>query len=189
MVVYIIVQTVSTHFSGCLVGNGPLRKPATFSAGTLMRYETPYSALIRLREEQTKTREDEVFLGLSPAERAQYDQKAQRINALEMKLRMSNISEKSTERGAALDQRSLWNQQSETDTPRARRISRIAAEKKDLRWRTMPISETKTQEKAERIGKKKGANSRKCVRHLPRSQWARGRARFCICYFRLAVTA
>jgi len=39
--------------------------------------------LIRLREEQNKARHDEVFGGLSPAERVEYTEKAERIHDLE----------------------------------------------------------------------------------------------------------
>jgi hypothetical protein len=45
--------------------------------------EKPQSELIRLRKEQNKTRRDEVFGGLSPAELAEYDGKAARIHELE----------------------------------------------------------------------------------------------------------
>ena len=42
--------------------------------------------LKRLRAEQGKTRQDEVFGGLSPAERAAYNRKTKRINDLEIEL-------------------------------------------------------------------------------------------------------
>jgi protein subunit release factor B len=84
-----------------------------------MRNETPFSELIRLRKEQTKAREDEVFVGLSPAERSQYDQRTKRINELATELRMTAISEKSSERSAEEEQKSRWNQRSETDTPQS----------------------------------------------------------------------
>lgn len=48
-----------------------------------MRNETLKSELLRLREEQSKTRQDEVFGGLSAAERSAYDIKADRIHKLE----------------------------------------------------------------------------------------------------------
>jgi len=50
---------------------------------SIMVEEKPQSELIRLRKEQNKTRRDEVFGGLSPAELAEYDGKAQRIHELE----------------------------------------------------------------------------------------------------------
>jgi len=43
--------------------------------------------LIRLREEQNKARHDEVFGGLSPAERLEYNEKAERIHELENDLK------------------------------------------------------------------------------------------------------
>ena len=51
-----------------------------------MKYETSESELTRLLKEQCKTREDEVFLGQSPAERAAYESKADRIYELECDL-------------------------------------------------------------------------------------------------------
>jgi hypothetical protein len=45
--------------------------------------EQPESELKRLREEQRKTRRGEVFGGLSPAEEADYNGKAERIRELE----------------------------------------------------------------------------------------------------------
>ena len=52
----------------------------------IMGNETRESELIRLRREQTKTREDEVFLGSSAAERAEYEKKEDRIHELERDL-------------------------------------------------------------------------------------------------------
>ena len=48
-----------------------------------MAKEQPKSELKRLREEQRKTRHDEVFGGLSPAEEAGYNRNAERIRELE----------------------------------------------------------------------------------------------------------
>ena len=48
-----------------------------------MKCETRESELIRLREEQSKTRREEVFGGLSAAERSAYEIKADRIHELE----------------------------------------------------------------------------------------------------------
>jgi hypothetical protein len=48
--------------------------------------------LIRLREEQNKARHDEVFGGLSPAERLEYNEKAERIHELENDLRQSRAA-------------------------------------------------------------------------------------------------
>jgi hypothetical protein len=53
---------------------------------SIMENETRESELIRLRREQRKTREDEVFLGSSAAERAEYENKEDRIHVLESDL-------------------------------------------------------------------------------------------------------
>jgi hypothetical protein len=44
------------------------------------------SELKRLRAEQYKTLQDEVFGGLSPAEQAEYNRKSERIHELESKI-------------------------------------------------------------------------------------------------------
>jgi|HubBroStandDraft_5_1064220.scaffolds.fasta_scaffold782937_1 hypothetical protein len=51
-----------------------------------MSDETRQTELIRLRREQRKTREDEVFLGSSAAERVEYDKKEDRIREIERNL-------------------------------------------------------------------------------------------------------
>jgi hypothetical protein len=51
-----------------------------------MAKEKPQSELARLRAEQNKALEDEVFGGLSRAERAEYNGKTKRINELEIAL-------------------------------------------------------------------------------------------------------
>jgi hypothetical protein len=51
---------------------------------SIMAKENPESELTRLRKEQNKTQQDEVFGGLSPAERAECNGKAKRINELEI---------------------------------------------------------------------------------------------------------
>jgi hypothetical protein len=51
-----------------------------------MKYATPEDELIRLRKEQVKTRQDEVFGGLSSAEQAAYETKEDRIHELERDL-------------------------------------------------------------------------------------------------------
>ncbi len=48
-----------------------------------MKYATPEDELIRLRKEQIKTRQDEVFGGLSSAEQVAYEIKEERIHELE----------------------------------------------------------------------------------------------------------
>jgi hypothetical protein len=47
-----------------------------------MTKEKPESELARLTQEQRKAGQDEIFGGFSAAERAEYDRKAGRINAL-----------------------------------------------------------------------------------------------------------
>ena len=78
--------------------------------------EKPESELKRLRNEQYKTRQDEVFGGLSPAERTEYNRKRKRINDLEIELAASAGAKKSTQ-SATAEQRRQWNKNSETDTP------------------------------------------------------------------------
>ena len=51
-----------------------------------MPKEKPEFELKRLRAEQGKTRRDEVFGGLSPAERAAYNRTTKRIHELEIEL-------------------------------------------------------------------------------------------------------
>ena len=48
-----------------------------------MEHENPRSELIRLLKEQNKARQNEVYGGLSPAEKAEYDARSQRIHELE----------------------------------------------------------------------------------------------------------
>ena len=50
----------------------------------LVKDENPKAELARLRTEQDKTRQDEVFGGLSHAERAAYDSREERIHDLEI---------------------------------------------------------------------------------------------------------
>ena len=52
-----------------------------------MEQEKPESELARLRKEQEKTRRDEIYGGLSLAERAEYNRKAERLRALEGTIR------------------------------------------------------------------------------------------------------
>jgi hypothetical protein len=66
-----------------------------------MATEKPESELTRLRKEQNKTQQDEVFGGLSPAERAEYNGKAQRINELEIALTASAGAKKSSQSAKA----------------------------------------------------------------------------------------
>jgi hypothetical protein len=64
---------------------------------TFVAREKPESELKRLRAEQEKTRRDEVFGGLSPLERAEYDKKAERIRGLERDTRANGIAKKGSQ--------------------------------------------------------------------------------------------
>jgi hypothetical protein len=72
----------------------------------VMVVENRQSELTRLRNEQFKTLHDEVFGGLSPAERAEYEQKAKRIHKLEAEIQASAVAE----------QRREWRKHSEIDS-------------------------------------------------------------------------
>ena len=67
--------------------------------------EKPESELRRLRVEQDKTRRDEVFGGLSPAERAEYEKKANRIRTLESQIQASAVAKKSSQNATATRRR------------------------------------------------------------------------------------
>jgi hypothetical protein len=54
--------------------------------------EQPESELKRLRKEQRKTRQDEVFGGLSTVEEAEYNGKARRVHELEIELQASTLA-------------------------------------------------------------------------------------------------
>ena len=54
-----------------------------------MTREKLETELKRLRTEQHKTRQDEVFGGLSSAEQAEYNRKSERIHELESKVQAS----------------------------------------------------------------------------------------------------
>ncbi|MGA9511033.1 MAG: hypothetical protein WBV55_20595 [Candidatus Sulfotelmatobacter sp.] len=78
-----------------------------------MDRETPRAEVLRLLREQRKTRQDEIFGGLSVSERTEYDKKANRISELELLLETASLSlfsEPASNNGA-------WDKISETDTP------------------------------------------------------------------------
>ena len=83
-----------------------------------MEEETPHFELSRLRKEQSKARQNEVFGGLSPAERADYNRNAKRIDELEIDLRASAAANNSKS-GTKAEQKSQWTKESETDTPQS----------------------------------------------------------------------
>jgi hypothetical protein len=86
--------------------------------GPVVASEKPEAELERLYKEQNKARQDEVFGGFSPAERAEYDGKKDRIQALEREILASAVSKKSSLSKKA-DQERQWNKEPETDTPQA----------------------------------------------------------------------
>ena len=61
-------------------------RPLRLATGIHMKYATPEDELIRLRKQQSKTRQDEVFGGLSPEERKTYDVRENRIHELDRDL-------------------------------------------------------------------------------------------------------
>src|SRR6516164_1683405 len=81
-----------------------------------MAKETPSSELKRLRNEQDKTRRDEVFGGLSQKEWAEYYVKSDRIHQLESEIRASAAADEIS-KSARANQRIEWNKRAETDTP------------------------------------------------------------------------
>jgi hypothetical protein len=53
---------------------------------SIVRYESEKTEIVRLRGEQSKTRQDEVFGGLSATERDLYERRRERIRELESRL-------------------------------------------------------------------------------------------------------
>jgi hypothetical protein len=79
-----------------------------------MDRETPQAEVLRLLKELHKTRQNEIFGGLSVTEWAEYHRKANRISELELLLETSSLSlftEPNSNRIGA------WNKMSETDAP------------------------------------------------------------------------
>jgi hypothetical protein len=74
--------------------------------------ETLESELARLKKEQRKTRENEVFGGLSINERAVYNEKSARIDELKTEIQASEEKSPSSKS----EQRRYWNKNTETDT-------------------------------------------------------------------------
>ena len=79
-----------------------------------MPHESSQAELVRLQKEQTKTRQNEVFGGLSAAEQTEYDRKANRINELEIELNAS-----AGPHSVKAELKRQWSKTSETDTPQA----------------------------------------------------------------------
>lgn len=95
-----------------------------------MAKETRASELKRLRKEQEKTRRDEVFGGLSPVERAEYDVKSDRINKLEIEISASAAADKGA-KAANARQQLEWNKPAETDIPQAEARQPYRSREKD----------------------------------------------------------
>jgi len=81
-----------------------------------MAKEKSECELKRLRTEQNKTRQDEVFGGLSPAERAEYEGKSERIHELESEIQASAVAEKSSQ-SAKAERKRQWNKEPEAHQP------------------------------------------------------------------------
>jgi hypothetical protein len=81
-----------------------------------MDRETPRAEVLRLLKELRKTRQDEIFGGLSLSERADYDKKANRISELELLLKSTSLSLFSE---PTPDNSGAWDKMSETDTPQS----------------------------------------------------------------------
>jgi hypothetical protein len=75
---------------------------------SIMVEEEPQFELLRLRKEQNKARHDEVFGGLSPAERAAYNRKSERIHELQGDFQASAVAKKSLQ-SAKAEQSRQWN--------------------------------------------------------------------------------
>jgi hypothetical protein len=87
-----------------------------------MANQSLQSELTRLRKQQAKARQDEVFGGFSRAERAEYDARANRIHDVETELELYT---KPAERGSSSDilavgHRREREKKSETDTPQSK---------------------------------------------------------------------
>lgn len=86
------------------------------SPESTMDRETPRAEVLRLLKELRKTRQDEIFGGLSLSERADYDKKANRISELELLLKSTSLSLFGE---PAPDNSGAWDKMSETDTPQS----------------------------------------------------------------------
>lgn len=82
-----------------------------------MERESSLIEVVRLLKEQHKARQDEVFGGLCPAERAEYNRKAKRISDLEIELGQDLVRTVISDAAAQLS--GGWRKTSETDTHQA----------------------------------------------------------------------
>jgi hypothetical protein len=94
--------------------------------GAVMENESPSAELERLRKRQLVIRRNEVYGGLSKAERAEYEAGRKRINALTKKVEATASS-----RAAQAEQRGEWNKMSETDTPQSEARQPYRSREKD----------------------------------------------------------
>jgi hypothetical protein len=95
-----------------------------------MAIEKRETELKRLRAEQYKTRQDEVFGGLSPAELAEYNRKSDQIDGLESEIQASAVAEKSSQSAKAEQYLSSGTKNPKQIPPKLRLISPTAVEKK-----------------------------------------------------------
>jgi hypothetical protein len=77
-----------------------------------MEDQNPHSELIRLRRQQHRTLQNEVYGGLSTAERTEYNRRAKRIHELDAQLQLTAPAD-----GDAAEERREWKKKPETDTP------------------------------------------------------------------------
>jgi hypothetical protein len=85
--IYVRLRTVYNVCSSREAGSRVEVASSSEMCGVHMSDETRESELLRLRREQRKTREDEVFLGSSIAERDDYEKKEERIREIDRELR------------------------------------------------------------------------------------------------------
>jgi hypothetical protein len=123
------------------------------SAQVVMAKENREFELKRLRDEVEKAHEDEVFGGLSTAERAEYDRKIRRINELEIEQSMSAVAEKKSQSSKA-KQRSHWNRRSDTDIPQGKAQQPYASREKDSANAFADPTRNRGQEKNPTSGKR-----------------------------------
>lgn len=85
-----------------------------YNSSIVMEDESSSAELARLRKQQLKTRQNEVYGGLSRDERAKYDTTTKRIDELTKQFEAIASSNK-----AQAEQRHEWNKKSETDAPQS----------------------------------------------------------------------
>ena len=122
-----------------------------------MAKENPESELKRLFKKQDKALEDEVFRGVSSAERAQYDRKLKRINELTIELSASAVAQ--GVRSPQRPSRSASGTKNLKPIPiKLRLISPTAAEKKTRRTRLQLREKSGQRERASLLKKAASKN-------------------------------